>query len=137
MGHFYCSWNGMFDCHRAEITVMQFTGHSLLVHQSDCTMVFYFVPYCQPSPPTQMEYALPLSLEWHVWWGRESIYNTYIHVYECGYVWVLVCVSNLLYWSFKPTVGVLMYLSAYDFFLLHVLSSCYLWPPVCRLLLFN
>ena len=27
-------WNGMFDCHQAEITVMQFTGHSLPVHQS-------------------------------------------------------------------------------------------------------
>ena len=27
-------WNGMFDCHQAEITVIQFTGHSLLVHQS-------------------------------------------------------------------------------------------------------
>ena len=26
--------NGMFDCHQAEITVMQFTGHSLPVHQS-------------------------------------------------------------------------------------------------------
>ena len=24
----------MFDCHQAEITVMQFTGHSLPVHQS-------------------------------------------------------------------------------------------------------
>ena len=27
-------WNGMIDRHPAEITVMQFTGHSLLVHQS-------------------------------------------------------------------------------------------------------
>ena len=27
-------WNGMFDGHQAEITVMQFRGHSLLVHQS-------------------------------------------------------------------------------------------------------
>ena len=27
-------WNGMFDRHKAEITVMQFTGHSLPVHQS-------------------------------------------------------------------------------------------------------
>ena len=27
-------WNGMFDRHQVEITVMQFTGHSLLVHQS-------------------------------------------------------------------------------------------------------
>ena len=26
-------WNGMFDRHQAEITVMQFTGHSLPVHQ--------------------------------------------------------------------------------------------------------
>ena len=27
-------WNGMFDRHQAEITVMQITGHSLPVHQS-------------------------------------------------------------------------------------------------------
>ena len=27
-------WNGMFDRHQAEIIVMQFRGHSLLVHQS-------------------------------------------------------------------------------------------------------
>ena len=27
-------WNGMIDRHRAEITVMQFTGHSLPVHHS-------------------------------------------------------------------------------------------------------
>ena len=27
-------WNGMFDRHQAEITVMQFTGHSFPVHQS-------------------------------------------------------------------------------------------------------
>ena len=27
-------WNSMFDRHQAEITVMQFTGHSLPVHQS-------------------------------------------------------------------------------------------------------
>ena len=27
-------WNGMFDRHQAEITVMPFTGHSLPVHQS-------------------------------------------------------------------------------------------------------
>ena len=28
-------WNGMFDRHQAEITVMQFTGHSLPVHHSE------------------------------------------------------------------------------------------------------
>ena len=78
MCHFRCLWNGMFDFHRAEITVMQFTGHSLPVHQSDCTVGFYLVPYCQPSPPTPMEYATSASLEWHVWPGRRSIYNTWI-----------------------------------------------------------
>ena len=42
----------------------------------DCTTGFYLVPFCQPSPPTPMEYATSASLEWHVWPGRRSIYNT-------------------------------------------------------------
>ena len=56
--HFRRLWNGMFDRHRAEITVMQFTGHCLLVHQF-VTVPWDFnpVPYCQPSSPTPMEYA--------------------------------------------------------------------------------
>ena len=40
----------------------------------DCTVGFYLVPFCQPSSPTPMEYV---SLEWHVWPGRRSIYNTW------------------------------------------------------------
>ena len=47
-------WNGMFDRHQAEITVMQFTGHSLPVHQSmSVPWEFYLVPFCKPSPPMQ------------------------------------------------------------------------------------
>ena len=43
-------WNGMFDRHRAEITVMQFTGHSLPAHHFvTAPWHFYLVPYCQPS----------------------------------------------------------------------------------------
>ena len=42
----------------------------------DCTTGFYLVPYCQPSPPTPMEYVTSVSLEWHVWPGRRSIYNS-------------------------------------------------------------
>ena len=43
----------------AEITVMQFTGHSLLVHQF-VTVPWDFnpVPYYHPSSPTPMEYAI-------------------------------------------------------------------------------
>ena len=48
----------------------------------DCNAGFYLVPYCQPSPPTRslpitghQNVSLPLSLEWHVWPGRRSIYN--------------------------------------------------------------
>ena len=52
--HFCCPWDGMFDCHRAEIIVMQFTGHSLPMHQSiSVPWDFYLVPFFQPSPPTR------------------------------------------------------------------------------------
>ena len=55
---------------------MQFTGHSLPVHQSvSVPWDFNPVPHRQPSSPRPMEYALPSSLEWHVWPGRRSIYN--------------------------------------------------------------
>ena len=33
-------WNGMFDRHQAEITVMQFTGHSSSASVYDCTVGF-------------------------------------------------------------------------------------------------
>ena len=64
MCHFHRLWNSMCDRHRAEITVMQFTGRSLPVHHFvTARWDFYLVPYCQPSSPTPMEYALPPSLE--------------------------------------------------------------------------
>ena len=37
-------WNGMFDRHQAEITVMRFTGHSLPVHQSMSVPWEFFLP---------------------------------------------------------------------------------------------
>ena len=37
-------WNGMFHCHQAEITVMQFTGHSLPVHHSMSVPWDFFLP---------------------------------------------------------------------------------------------
>ena len=50
----------------------------------DYTAGFYLVPYCQPDTPTPMEYALPPSLEWHVWRGRRSIYYTILSQSEHG-----------------------------------------------------
>ena len=43
-------WNRMFNRHQAEITVMQFRGPSLPVHQSMRVSwnFFYFVPFHQP-----------------------------------------------------------------------------------------
>ena len=43
-------WNRMFNCHQAEITVMQFRGHSLPVRQSMRVSwdFFYLVPFLQP-----------------------------------------------------------------------------------------
>ena len=76
----------MFDRHQAEITAMQFRGHSLPVHQS------MSVSWALPCPILSAKSAhviffdyWPLecvtsfrriTLEWHVWPGRRSKYNT-------------------------------------------------------------
>ena len=48
-------WNGMFDRHQAEITVMQFTGHSLPVHQS-MSVPWDFLP--RPISSAKQAYAI-------------------------------------------------------------------------------
>ena len=74
MCHFRRLWNGICDRHRAEITVMQFTGHSPPVHHFVAARWdLHLVPYSQPSSPTRslpisgdQDVSLPPSLEWHV-----------------------------------------------------------------------
>ena len=79
-------WNGMFDRHQVEMTVMQFRGHSLPVHQSmSVSWDFYLVPFRQPISAYAISFDYwPLgcvtsfrciTLEWHVWPGRRSKYN--------------------------------------------------------------
>ena len=78
----------MFDRHQAEITVMQFTGHSLPVRQSmSVPWEFYLVPFFQPSPPARfllitaiaMCHFLPVHHFGMVCWpGRRSLYNNII-----------------------------------------------------------
>ena len=77
-------WNGMFDRHQAEITVMQFTGLSLPVHQSmtvpwDFTLS-HFVRHAISSLNCHRNVSLPLSLEWHIWPGQRFIYNSCNHI---------------------------------------------------------
>ena len=61
-------WNGMFDRHRAEITVMQFTGHSLPVHHFvTAPWDFYLVPYCQPSCILQLSWEMLSCEKWSRW----------------------------------------------------------------------
>ena len=62
--HFRRLWNGMFDRHRAEITVMQFTSASFVTVPRD----FNPVPYCLPSFPTPMNIQLPRL--WNGMFGR-------------------------------------------------------------------
>ena len=72
---------------QAEITVMQFTGHSLPVHQSMSVPWEFFSSshFISKFPPTRFPlitvtrvcHFLPVHhLEWHFWPGRRSKYNS-------------------------------------------------------------
>ena len=83
--HFRCLRTGMFDHHQANITVMQFRGHSLPVHQSmSAPWDFTLSPIVSQARLRDLFSKLPLecvtsfrciTLEWHIWPGRRSIYN--------------------------------------------------------------
>ena len=80
-------WNSMFDRHQAEITVMQFRGHSLPVYES-MSVPWDFLP-CPISSanfrPRDLFRLLAIGMchflpvhhfEWQFWPGRKSKYNT-------------------------------------------------------------
>ena len=84
--HFRRLWIGMFDHHQAEITVIQYRGHSLPVHQSmsilwDFTLSHFVSQarlrdFFSKLPSECVTSFWCITLEWHVWPGRRSIYNT-------------------------------------------------------------
>ena len=85
-------WNRMFNRHQAEITVMQFRGHSLPVHQSMSVPQEFFSSshfICQFPPTrfplitaTRMCHFLPVHhLECHFGPGRRS--NIKLHTNKC------------------------------------------------------
>ena len=57
-------WNGMIDCHPVEIIVMQFTGHSLPVHQS------MSVSWALPCPISSAKSAYVISFDY---WPLECV----------------------------------------------------------------
>ena len=82
-------WNRMFNRHQAEITDMQFTGHSLPEHQSMSVPWEFFTSshFISQFPPTRfplitairMCHFLPVHhSEWHFWPGRRSKYHIYL-----------------------------------------------------------
>ena len=72
----------MFDRHQAEITVMQFTGHSLPVHHSVAAQWdLHLVPYYQPSSPARFlsingHWDVSLSLSLNGMFARAESQNT-------------------------------------------------------------
>ena len=99
--HFRRLWTRMFNHHQAEITVMQFRGHSLPVHQSmsvpwDFTLSHIFRQarlrdFFSLLPSECVTSFRWITLEWHVWLGRRSIY--YISIYLSIYI----SISRLIY----------------------------------------
>ena len=82
-------WNRMFNRHQAEITVMQFRGHSLPVHHSVVYHGNYLVPFHQPisahaisSPNCHWNVSLPSGASpWNSIFfgpGRRSKHNMHI-----------------------------------------------------------
>ena len=66
MCHFRYLRNGRCDRHRAEITIMQFIGHSLPVHHFFLrhSENFYLVSYCEPRCILHIDHQRVFSLSW-------------------------------------------------------------------------
>ena len=79
-------WNHMFDRHQEEITVMQFTGHSLPVHQSmSVPWEFFFISshFISQFPPTRFPLITAIRMSpasgaspWNGIFGRVEGQNT-------------------------------------------------------------
>ena len=100
--HVWLSSSGN-NCHAVHRSL--YSGASVY----DCTAGFYLVPFCQPCSPTSMEYALPPSLEWHVWPGRRSVYNI------TKYIWLWVYTIFRSAYDLSPILNILYLLNIANF----------------------
>ena len=64
LSHLLDLWNRMFNRHQAEITVMQFTGHSLPVHQSMSVPWEFFTSsyFISQFPPTRFPFITAIRM---------------------------------------------------------------------------
>ena len=94
MCHFRHLWNGMCDHHRAEITVMQFTGHSLLVHHSEVG----------PSPCPILSAELTCAISFDYWPlgcvslvdGTVRIFFTLSHIVSQAVFYKTILLKNVI-----------------------------------------
>ena len=102
-------WNGMFDRHQVEITVMQFTGHSLPVHQSMSVPWNFFAlsNFISQIPPTRFlsitghwDVSLPSGVSlWNGIFARVEGQNTTCVVERIvGIFWVSDFLGRILGW---------------------------------------
>ena len=95
-------WNRMFNRHQAEITVMQFRGHSLSVHQSMSVPWEFFSSshFISQFPPTRfphitairMCHFLPVHhLEWHFWPGQK-VKTQHIELLRCHFLFEMILI---------------------------------------------
>ena len=109
-------WNRMFNRHKAEITLMQFRGHSLPVHQSMSAPWEFFSSsyFISQFPPTRFPLITAIRmcqlpplhhLEWHFGPDRRSKYYTAAIGIHPTKVWLsqLVNFKNAI-WLFRRTI---------------------------------
>ena len=141
-------WNGMFDRHQAEITVMQLTGHSLPLHQSMnvhwdfnlCPILSFKPAYAISSHNCIRNVSLPSgaslwngmfgrvegqytthgSLSCSVWLGVSGFPEFIVSVVVVGVCW---CVHQYIFWW----ISSISRLKKQPFFVIVLTWSACLW----------
>ena len=124
-------WNGMFDHHQSEITVMQFTGHSLPVHQS-MTVPWDFTlsgkpTYAISSHNCHRNVSLPSGASlWNCMFGRvEGQYTTctqiYIYTYKHTQIYIYIYIYVQIY------ICIYIYIHKYIYIYIYIYTNIYIY----------
>ena len=148
-------WNGMIDRHPAEITVMQFTGHSLPVHQSMSVPLDFFTSsnFNSQFPPTRFPLITDIRMchffpVHHL--GMAFLAGSKYNIRTCSYIflYLFLCVYMYIFlWIFldifKYTylyiyiklacvcMYICIYIYIYIWLFVHIFSCVYICVCVC------